>query len=200
MKFEERVRRLIDDELTEEERRLLFEEAASDSAKQEYLDEMVSLCSDAAAFDAPAPPPELADRILARARQEAHASPPLRARLVPVLVAASVAFLLGLGVGRWAPRVSTEEVAPGSASLVVVRFAFQGESAEQVALVGSFNRWDATADPMRLDGPGLWVVEVPLPPGRHEYGFLVDGQWVADPLEGERIEDGFGRENSVLRL
>lgn len=29
--------------------------------------------------------------------------------------------------------------------------------------------------------PGLWHAETPLPPGWHEYLFLVDGAWVMDP-------------------
>ncbi len=28
---------------------------------------------------------------------------------------------------------------------------------------------------------GKWTVTIPLPPGRHEYKFVVDGQWCCEP-------------------
>ena len=40
-----------------------------------------------------------------------------------------------------------------------------------------------------------------LPAGQHEYMFVVDGErWVADPLAGRYVDDGFGagRQNAVL--
>ena len=39
-----------------------------------------------------------------------------------------------------------------------------------------------------------------MPAGRHQYKFVVDGQWQADPLNPTRSSDGFGGENSVLEL
>jgi len=48
---------------------------------------------------------------------------------------------------------------------------------------------------------GLWVVTVPLPPGRYRYAFLVDGTtWVPDPDAPRTIDDDFGRPNSVLTI
>ena len=49
-------------------------------------------------------------------------------------------------------------------------------------------------------GGGSFAANVRLPPGAHEYMFVVDGQWVTDPAATERRPDGFGRDNAVLRL
>ena len=53
----------------------------------------------------------------------------------------------------------------------------------RVALVGTFNGWDATATPMQADADGLtWRVSLLLPPGRYDYKFAPDGsEYVADP-------------------
>jgi hypothetical protein len=80
-----------------------------------------------------------------------------------------------------------------------VRFAFVAPGASRVALVGDFNRWDASATPMRPAGDGrLWMVEVPLPPGRHVYAFVVDGDLTADPAAPRAGEEDFGVPSSVV--
>ena len=46
---------------------------------------------------------------------------------------------------------------------------------------------------------GAWVLETRLPPGDHEYVFLVDGrQLVADPHAQVTRDDGFGNTNSIV--
>ena len=48
---------------------------------------------------------------------------------------------------------------------------------------------------------GVWSLELSLPEGRYEYGFLVDGQRVIpDPRALIHQDDGFGNRNSVLIL
>ena len=62
-----------------------------------------------------------------------------------------------------------------------IRFTYYDPTARQVYLAGDFNNWDPTALPMQRDDKGTWWVVVKLSPGRHEYKFVVDGQWTADP-------------------
>jgi len=50
-----------------------------------------------------------------------------------------------------------------------------------VSWVGAFNGWNVSATPMTKSADGVWSVVVPLPPGDHEYKFVVDGSYVADP-------------------
>ena len=60
-------------------------------------------------------------------------------------------------------------------------FACDSDTATAVLLAGSFNGWSATATPMTRDNLGHWTVALPLAPGRYEYKFVVDGEWVCDP-------------------
>jgi hypothetical protein len=118
------------------------------------------------------------------------------------LAAAAVAFAAGLGTGRSMGRHSppdSTQVASDS-SQRHVEFVFVAPAARNVALVGDFNGWDATATPMRrTDGRATWSVSVPLAAGRHVYAFVVDGNdWVADPQAPLSPEQWFGQRNSVV--
>jgi len=88
---------------------------------------------------------------------------------------------------------------------VLVRFVFEAHGARRVAVAGSFNAWKEqvlTLEDGASDGPsaGVFVTTLAVPRGTHEYMFVVDGRWIADPLATERRPDGFGRQNSLLRL
>jgi len=46
---------------------------------------------------------------------------------------------------------------------------------------------------------GAWMLEAELPPGDHEYLFLVNGErLVPDPLAPLTRDDGFGNRNSIM--
>ena len=73
-------------------------------------------------------------------------------------------------------------------------------TAQEVCIAGSFNDWHPSVTPMvRLDD-GKWAKELALPPGRYEYRFVVDGQWVDDPAATELIPNPFGTPNAVLEV
>jgi 1,4-alpha-glucan branching enzyme len=84
---------------------------------------------------------------------------------------------------------------------VTVRFVLVAPGARQVSLAGTFNRWDPSATPLVRSGTAdTWVATLALPPGEHQYAFVVDGaRWVPDPA-APAVDDGFGRRNSVLTL
>jgi 1,4-alpha-glucan branching enzyme len=45
----------------------------------------------------------------------------------------------------------------------------------------------------------VWTIDVPLEPGVYQYAFVVDGaEWRPDPRAVSHVDDGFGRENSVV--
>jgi hypothetical protein len=73
-------------------------------------------------------------------------------------------------------------------------------NAKAVALVGDFNDWNETANPMaRQTKDGSWSANVPLAPGRHVYAFVVDGKkWLVDPLAPQVPDDGLGPTNAVV--
>jgi 1,4-alpha-glucan branching enzyme len=70
--------------------------------------------------------------------------------------------------------------------------------AKQVCVAGSFNQWKPESTPLIQKGPGRWVGSVNAKPGRHEYLFVVDGQWLPDPNARETVQNPFGGKNSVL--
>ena len=83
-----------------------------------------------------------------------------------------------------------------------LRFSLYAPQAGSVALVGDFNGWGSMSE-VRLKpaGKGMWSVVVPLPSGRYQYAFLVDGQrWVTDPRAEQRVSDDFGRQNAVVTI
>jgi hypothetical protein len=81
---------------------------------------------------------------------------------------------------------------------IPVRLVYVDAAAESVCVAGSFNGWSSQADCMRRDG-GTWTVALRLPPGRYEYGFVVDGSsWQADPEAILSEDSGFGKLNSIL--
>ncbi len=81
-----------------------------------------------------------------------------------------------------------------------VAFTFRPATKPQRAVVaGAFNGWsqDRTilADP---DGDGVYTAELWIDPGTYAYKFVVDGNWIADPANENKMPDGFGGFNSML--
>lgn len=106
--------------------------------------------------------------------------------LMRALVLATALGLAGATAASAAP-----EKAPGG-----VRFTYTDPNASAVSLAGEFNGWNTTATPMTREGD-VWSVVVPLGPGEHQYKFVVDGQWLADPTNPLTGGD-FG--NSLVRV
>jgi len=80
-----------------------------------------------------------------------------------------------------------------------VRVEFNHPCASEVCIAGSFNDWHLRATPMISLGDGKWAKELVLPPGRYEYRFVVDGQWVDNaPAPKETVPNPFGGLNAVL--
>lgn len=78
-------------------------------------------------------------------------------------------------------------------------FVLKVPQARSVAVAGTFNNWDPKRTPMRKEGSS-WKSSVTLAPGRYEYRFVVDGQWLSDPNARESVNNPFGSTNSVLML
>jgi hypothetical protein len=79
-------------------------------------------------------------------------------------------------------------------------FRCHAPAAESVALVGDFNGWDPTVNPLRPTGDGWWQAEVRLPAGSHQYAYFIDGKTVA-PADAEiTVDDGFGGKNGLISV
>ena len=72
--------------------------------------------------------------------------------------------------------------------------------ANGVFIAGSFNDWHPSAIPLQPQGGGRWAVDLMLKRGRYEYRFIVDGQWMDDPLSPAYVSNPFGGLNGVLAV
>ena len=79
-----------------------------------------------------------------------------------------------------------------------ISLQFSNPAAHKVCVAGSFNGWKPDATPLTRTGNGQWIGDLDVKPGRHEYLFVVDGQWVPDPKAKETVANPFGGRNSVL--
>ena len=95
------------------------------------------------------------------------------------------------------PQERTKERRPKQAAQKPIEFTLNAPQANSVVVAGSFNNWDARKTPMEREGDG-WKVRLPLAPGRYEYRFVVDGQWITDPNCKETVRNDYGSTNSIL--
>jgi 1,4-alpha-glucan branching enzyme len=87
-----------------------------------------------------------------------------------------------------------------SARTQVVRLSYANPHARTVCVAGSFNDWHPGVSEMISLGHGRWAKDLTLPPGRYEYRFVVDGEWLPDPECAEMIPNPFNGYDSVLTV
>ena len=128
----------------------------------------------------------------------------------PALLVAS--GLATAALALWLVRGSLQPVSPTdppqapkleaeATQTIPHEFSIEAPNAQRVCLVGDFNDWTLCEVPLvRDEARGTWSIQVNLPPGRHEYMFVVDEGWVTDPSANLHIDDGFGNRNAVIFL
>lgn len=161
-----------------------------------------------------------ADRVMRGVRAEAHAAGshgssaswwrrPITLRVSPLAGLALAAgltsvMLAGAGLLSQLDRShgAPQGVAARADTIRVVRFVLVAPGASSVAVAGDFNHWDVKAHQLVPAGTrGVWSTSVALPPGRHEYAFVIDGaRWVADPAAAATMADEFGGRSSVVTV
>ena len=84
----------------------------------------------------------------------------------------------------------------------VARFEYIPDNpaaAHSISVVGDFNGWHKSVDPMRRAEDGRFGLELRLAPGRYLYKYVINGEWyISDPRCREFEHDGYGARNSVL--
>jgi 1,4-alpha-glucan branching enzyme len=116
-------------------------------------------------------------------------------------------------MGRWRARLAVALAAGAAAACAAglrstapvvtpagVRFVLERPEARSVAVAGSFNAWSDSSHPLaREPRGGSWAATVVLPPGEHQFMFVVDGtEFVSPPLAEAYVDDGFGARNGVV--
>jgi 1,4-alpha-glucan branching enzyme len=62
--------------------------------------------------------------------------------------------------------------------------------AQAVCLVGTFNEWSTIANPMSRKAGNRWETSLKLPPGAHEYAYLIVERAVAGEEPGAALFQG----------
>ena len=89
---------------------------------------------------------------------------------------------------------------PVSNSEELHRFVIYQPDAVQAEIIGTFTGWAPVALE-KIGGSGYWSISINLPEGEHHYSYLLEnGQQIADPTVLIREQDGFGGENSIIRV
>jgi beta-lactamase regulating signal transducer with metallopeptidase domain len=107
--------------------------------------------------------------------------------------------IIGLKIDSWNSGITARKLTLPPPSLKGnATFNLSGyPNASIVAVAGSFNNWNQSQLLFtRVDGE--WVCKISLPPGKYEYKFIVDGNWLVDPRNPKTKYDDRGNENSVL--
>jgi len=82
-----------------------------------------------------------------------------------------------------------------------VTFVFSpGSRIKQAFLVGDFNAWNVTDDPMQPLSDGTFRKTKRLPTGRHEYKYSADGIFWNDPDAEAQALNSYGTLNSVITV
>ena len=82
-----------------------------------------------------------------------------------------------------------------------VTFEVSAPVGSEVFLAGTFNDWDTSKKPMLDKGTsGLFRGVVMLPKGRHEYKFLINGDWSMDASNPNFVMSDVGSLNSVIEV
>lgn len=81
-----------------------------------------------------------------------------------------------------------------------IDFSLTAPSANKVMLAGTFNNWDYKTSPLTKSKDNIWRRSLTLKPGRYEYKFVVDGNWILDPKNTSRSWSSLGTENSIIEI
>lgn len=82
-----------------------------------------------------------------------------------------------------------------------VLFVQPGDRGRRVYVAGDFNKWSATATPLRHDEHlNVWQACVNIPPGRYRYRLVVDGSWEQDEYNSYVESNPFGELNNIIEV
>ena len=82
-----------------------------------------------------------------------------------------------------------------------IRFEITAERDSKVYVAGTFNHWNPNTHPLdHHPEDGVFRATLHLPPGTHEYKFVVDGVWHLDAACPNWVLNEHGTLNSVVRV
>jgi hypothetical protein len=97
-------------------------------------------------------------------------------------------------------RPAPEAVSPEIDTEGTVTFSFRTLPDRAVSVAGDFNHWDPFWHRLQETQPGEYRLTVRMPPGRHFYYYVVNGQRVLDPINQDTARDYEGFRVSTFYL
>ncbi|MFC1585299.1 glycogen-binding domain-containing protein [Fibrobacterota bacterium] len=80
-----------------------------------------------------------------------------------------------------------------------VTFKIKAEKGAKIFVAGSFNGWSMNQHRLNSRN-GAFSTSIMLSRGRHEYKFVVNGEWQPDTECSDWIQNEHGTINSVIRI
>jgi len=113
---------------------------------------------------------------------------------------AAVATTLAPTFSAPATTLQTAAASDADAKPILQQFVFDNARAKRVSVVGDFNTWNPNSAVMtRSSDGGLWSAIIPITPGRHIYGFMVDDSlFTLDPRAPKVRDADLGTDGSVV--
>jgi beta-lactamase regulating signal transducer with metallopeptidase domain len=107
--------------------------------------------------------------------------------------------VIGLRLDSWSSDVIARKLSlPQPSTTGATTFRLRGyPNARIVALAGSFNNWNQSQLLFAREGDE-WVCRVNLARGKHQYKFVIDGDWITDPGNPKVVSDERGNQNSQM--
>ena len=98
------------------------------------------------------------------------------------------------------PTMASGTLSSGTDGYRKVTIELHSEPGRTVFVAGSFNDWRPDQVALKEDGNGTYRATLTLPTGRHEYKFIVNGDWQIDPACQEAVPNPEGSLNSILQV
>ncbi|MDI6727330.1 MAG: hypothetical protein QMD44_00220 [Thermodesulfovibrionales bacterium] len=207
------IHRLLDGEVSDEEKREILNKINSDPVlKDEFnrIDKVIRMVENSERLIAPASfTADVMKKLPARRNSYIKEiwdflfkGRVLRWNMATAIVVAGFFVVVITGIFEFQKKNNLVQYASTSGeSSITVRINFYAPEAKKVAIAGDFNKWKVNENILNKQDNGIWTIEIPLKPGTYNYMFVVDGKvWVTDPKAESYRDDGFGYKNAVLNV
>jgi len=82
-----------------------------------------------------------------------------------------------------------------------VLFVQPGSIGRRIEIAGDFNGWVPAKTVMSCnEGLGVFEKHLELGKGEYAYKLVIDGQWCLDPYNPDRMDNGLGGRNNIVRI
>ena len=97
--------------------------------------------------------------------------------------------------------IKTTKRKPTTAGRKRTLFQVKARPGSEVYLAGSFNNWDQRAKKLKdTNGKGEFTTMLYLPKGKHEYKYVINGEWHVDPECPKWVQNECGTLNSLITI